>query len=141
MSEKSASLQILEYLRILSPGAEFTANLLEESLGVSNGAVSGYLAKLKDGGHIRVVGRDGRSSIYQVVDLARAYARPSAGIGSRPGRHHEGVTDAKRAADLLRSLADQVENFKCDLASYTSEELLREVMRRQRTTRAAEGVQ
>lgn len=131
-SNPSASSRILDYLKTLDPAAEFTSTMLEEQLDVTNGSVSGYLAKLKSAGHVRVVGREGRSSVYKLVDLSSATARGWSSTGSRPGRTHSGTTSAAKCAALLRQIADEVESHKTGLESYSTEELLREVMKRQR---------
>lgn len=130
MTEKSGSSILHAYLSSLSTEAEFTAALLSEQLGVTSGSASGYLAKCVVAGAVRKVGVANRNAVYSVVDMSLIGYRGAPGVGSRPGRSITGTSGAKKAAALLRQIADQIEGFHSDLASYSNEELLKELTRR-----------
>lgn len=131
MSTPSASGQIYDYLLKCEPGAQFTAVMIQEALGVSDGAVSGFLFKLAKTGAIKLVGIEASKRVYEIVDLSGVKIRRTASIGSLPGRSVEGTSGASRVAGILRGLADQVEGFHSDLSTYSTAELLRELTRRE----------
>lgn len=130
----SGSSQILEYLRTLEKGTEFTAALLQERMGpyVSSGAVSGFLSKRVADGSMRVSGMEHGRKVYAIVDLSKVETRKLRGIGSKVGRSVSGTTSAQKVATLLRQMADQVEGFHSDIQSYSTADLLRELTRRER---------
>lgn len=130
----SGSTRVKTFIESLSDGAEFTSTMVVEALpGVSSGAVTGYLAKASQRGSIKVAGRNGNANIYAVVDATLLSARDVYGSGGAIGRTISRTsTDNTRIAELLRTLANQIEARPASLHDFTTAEILRELSRRDR---------
>lgn len=130
----SSSSRIFEYLKTLSQDAAFTSMMLVEELKVTSGAVSGFLSKLNKAGAVKVVGRSDGNLVYVTVpdNFVKVRIRTSTTQGSKKGHVHSGTPQVKRVSELLHQIADQVGAMKVGLDAFSTEELLKEVMRRQR---------
>lgn len=135
---KTASSILLDHLKTLNPGETFTASLLNSYYpDMSNGAISGFINRMKTIGAIRVVkvtsGSNRVAETFEVTpdfDLASVYVKETYNGRKQGHANHVGTTDRKRLSELLLSIAGEVENMKGSLADYSTEELLKEVSRR-----------
>lgn len=128
----STSEKIVEALRAMAPDAEFTSRLLASQLGCTEGAVTGMISRLKTAGAVKVVGREGRQWIYSPADVSVATYRTSTTPGGQAGRKMHGQTSSQKLAELLRSIAEDVEKRPSGLADFTDADLIRELGRRER---------
>ena len=128
----SGSVRIKEYLMTITNDGTFTSNDIINALpSVSKGSVTGYLAKLGHAGVIQVVGRNGRTNIYQIVgNLNDQRTRNVHSSGGAEGRHIVGVSRKTRLINSLISLASEIEKMKGDLTDFTTKEILHELEKR-----------
>ena len=129
----STSSRIHEYLRLLDPEAEFTSEMLASELGVTEGAVTGFISKLKSAGGVRIVSAK-RPYTYVVGDLSAVNVRSSGRGGGQAGRKTPGTTLEDRLAGVLRDVADQLlaPRPAPSLSVYSTADLIRELARRER---------
>lgn len=135
--KQSGSSRIFEYLKTLSPDAEFTPQMISEDIGVSEGASSGFIHKCVKTGAVKFAGLDGHRRKYVVSNLDLVVVRGTAGAGTRPGRTVAGTTSGQKIASALRQLADQTEELHADLSSYSTSDLIMELARRERSVQRA----
>lgn len=132
----------LDALRQLAPGTEFTSAILAEQMQLDHGPVTGFMTRAVRSGAVKIVGAEGRSFVYTVVDpdLYGTVRESGSFSGGKTGRSVSGTTDSKRMAGLLRTIADQIEAKPkpSSLHDFTTSELIRELARRDRSASRAQ---
>lgn len=150
---RAASAQIKEYLLGFDAPVEVTSNEIVAKLGLSHGAVSGFMSRLEENKAAEKVGRKGRQVVFRVdprvVDTVHVQSLPSR--GGKPGRTvephsksiaHLPVFDVAEANqqggyDLVSALleaAAYAETLKPSLDDFTTAELIDELHRRAHAT-------
>lgn len=140
MTNKSGSQMVLEYLQTLEDGQEFSRHSIAAALpSVGEGAISGFLSKLKAQGKIILSSRspsvNGQKplehySIPDAIELENTPTRSAGAVGGKIGRTTKGVTNRQRVCDLLYSVIEDIEKMQVGLSDYTTKELLKEIERR-----------
>lgn len=145
---RTGSKLVLDYLRSLPSEEEFSRLSISRALpDVGEGAISGFLSKLKSNGKIKLSSRKpsvngfNRLEHYTIAEtenLDDISTRNSSGVGGKVGRQSlKATTNRQRLVDLLMSVAEDIERMPISLADYTTKELLKEIETR---TRHAEEV-
>lgn len=136
---RTGSKMVLEYLQSLPPEEEFSRMTISRALPeVGEGAISGFLSKLKSAGKIKLSSRkpsvNGYSHLehYVVIEsLNDVTTRNTQSLGGKAGRQSpKATTNRQRLVDLLMSVAEDIERMQVGLADYTTKELLKEIERR-----------
>lgn len=122
----SGSAAIKAYLQQKGVGWKFTAASLKEDLpNVSDGSVSGFLAKIKSSGHIESYGTNLGAACYRVLkELDDVIVKPRGTIAAKA---EFGLPDVvSRLTEALGIL----ETYKSPLNKFSDTELLAELNRR-----------
>ena len=128
------SAQILDYLRTVEK--PFTSrDVKETNPHISHGAVSGFIARLKEVGAITIdsygTSPGGRSvEVYRVVDLSGIETRNKSSRGGIVGRQVNGRTKREKLVSVLFHVVEELDTMKLDLSDFSTKELLKELERR-----------
>lgn len=132
-SNMSGSMQIKEFLLQNTNNGIFTSrDIMDNIPDISNGSVTGFLAKLKNNGFIKVVGRDGGNQVYEIVgNIEDVHVRNVRSAGGAEGRTiGAGVSRKQRLITSLLSLASEIEKMRGDLSDFTTHEIIKELEKR-----------
>ena len=142
----STSFTVYEFLKGQEPGYTFTAEQLYNIVSaidpeVTIGGVGGFCSRARSVGHLDAVS-DGKTYTYILKDLDGLIVKRSRGAGGAPGRKSSGSSHLKANSvrsiqERLLELAAELENARSPLADYSTDDLLSELMRRQRTANKA----
>lgn len=142
MNQSSSSL-VKEFLLQAEIPFTFTPSEVCAALaakGVSKGGVGGFLSRLAKRDIILVIGRRDDEFVYTLPahdQLREVRVNAVAGLGSQPGRAdgphktRKLITRESVASQLLE-IAAQLEQIRPSLEDFSTEELLTELMKRQK---------
>lgn len=137
----SGSSRVHALLSTWSGGTTFTSKSIQAELpDVSKGAISGFLNRAAHEGALTAVGKVGREISYFMADAAlikKMQIGRTAKAGSKPGRldgqhRHRRFTTRKALSEQLLRIAADLEAMRLPLADVPTEDLLKELMRRQK---------
>lgn len=141
-ANKSGSSQVLEYLKTLQPNERFSRVSIYLALKeeVSEGAIGGFLSRLKKEGAIAFdsVSRqhNGRMlEYYTIVDLDNVNVKDKTTPGGIAGRSSKSITTRQKLVEMLLFVAAEIEKLNVGLEDYPTRDLLKEIERRTLATR------